>query len=86
MFKVSSDQNLSYSMKGQFSWFFWTQKSYKLGIGKAVNGFICKIYLAGILIIKLTKRRFINMNRIGSVRLCPDDLFRRGAGRGQYYY
>ena len=26
------------------------------------------------------------MNRIGSVRICPDDLFRRGAGRGQYCY
>ena len=26
------------------------------------------------------------MNRIGSVRICPDGLFRRGAECGQYYY
>ena len=45
-----------------------------------------EIFLAGILIIKLTKRRYINRNGIGSVRVCPDDLIRRGAGRGQYCY
>ena len=45
-----------------------------------------EIFLAGILIIKLTKRRCINRNGIGSVRVCPDDLIRRGVGRGQYCY
>ena len=30
--------------------------------------------------------RFVNRNGIGIVRICPDDLTRRGAGRGQYYY
>ena len=79
MFQVSSDQNVIFHERPIFMIFLDPE-------GKAVNGFICKIYLAGILIIKLTKRRFINMNRIGSVRICPDDLFRRGAGRGQYYY
>ena len=79
MFQVSSDQNVIFHERPIFMIFMDPE-------GKAVNDFICKIYLAGILIIKLTKRRFINMNRIGSVRICPDDLFRRGAGRGQYYY
>ena len=45
-----------------------------------------EIFLAGILIIKLTKRRYINRIGVGSVRVCPDDLIRRGVGRGQYCY
>ena len=43
-----------------------------------------QIFMTGI--FDYQTGRFVNRNGIGSVRICPDDLTRRGAGRGQYYY